>query len=147
MDTKLASTTPHLTTTPLGVATAPLGRSTTPFSTSTPQVATGTGTGTLTGFGTTTGDQTLAARLFGTSDGRSARSTGDIRSSARVLGDHRSSRVQSDDTELSKRILETHESDDRGLPVKPVLHIIDVIFHRAIADLPGYNVGYKLSTP
>ncbi|XP_062110489.1 protein SIEVE ELEMENT OCCLUSION B-like [Humulus lupulus] len=64
---------------------------------------------------------------------------------SRTLGlDSRATRGgTSDETELSKRIMDLHESDERGLAVKPVLHIIDVIFHRATADLPGFNLQHS----
>lgn len=50
---------------------------------------------------------------------------------------------------LRKQILETHESDDRLFAVKPVLHIIEVIFHRATSDHPGSTaqVDIKPLTP
>ncbi|XP_030496787.2 protein SIEVE ELEMENT OCCLUSION B [Cannabis sativa] len=94
-----------------------------------------------------------AARFLG-SDNRAARSSGfglDGRSARSALGlDGRASRTlgldsraarggMSDETELSKRIMELHESDEHGLAVKPVLNVIDVIFHRATADLPGFT--------
>ncbi|KAF3431155.1 hypothetical protein FNV43_RR25885 [Rhamnella rubrinervis] len=43
----------------------------------------------------------------------------------------------SDENVLRKQILDTHESDDRLFAVKPVLHIVEVIFHRASSDVPG----------
>lgn len=150
METKIAPAT-----TPLSGTSTPLGVTTTSLAATTPLRATSAATTPLVGStsignargisapqnitGTTASavqpkvEQTLAARFLGSSDGRSSRFSG--------LGDGRSSvRGQSDDTDLSRRILETHESDDRGLPVKPVLHIIDVIFYRATADLTGYIV-------
>ena len=81
-------------------------------------------------------EQSLAARFLG--------SAANTRSSVRLTGDSRRGSGASDDTELSKRILETHETDDRGLAVKPVLQIIDVIFSRATADFPGYTQVYTV---
>ena len=88
-------------------------------------------------------DQSLAARFLGSDNRSASRALGlDGRSTRSSLGvDHRRSRGgASDESELSKRILEIHESDERGLPVKPILHIIDVIFYRATADLPGFGI-------
>ncbi|KAL5542623.1 hypothetical protein UlMin_010333 [Ulmus minor] len=81
-------------------------------------------------------EQSLAARVLG--DGRSSnRFPRDGRS--RAMG-------TSDETELSKTIIATHESAERGLPVKPVIHTIEVIFHRANVELPGFSqasLGYS----
>ncbi|KAL5552736.1 hypothetical protein UlMin_040137 [Ulmus minor] len=91
-------------------------------------------------------EQSLAARVLG--NGRSgSRYYGDGHSTKRLPGDGRSRALgTSDETDLSKNIIATHESDERGLPVKPVIHTIEVIFHRANVELPGFNqasLGYS----
>ncbi|PON74662.1 Sieve element occlusion [Trema orientale] len=79
-------------------------------------------------------EQSFATRVLGEGGGRAARLLGDSRSSTRAHG-------ASDESELGRKILATHEADERGIYVKPVLNIIDVIFYRAAADIPGYTQG------
>ncbi|PON42304.1 Sieve element occlusion [Parasponia andersonii] len=136
------STTAAIAPSNLGSGVVPHQSLTTPVIT-TPQTKLGTTSAIL-----PKSDQSLAARFLG-SDGRSSRTSLGLDGGRRSLGvDGRSTRAlgldgrsrggQSDESELSKRILELHESDERGLAVKPVLHIIDVIFYRATSDLPGF---------
>ncbi|XP_024023960.1 protein SIEVE ELEMENT OCCLUSION B-like [Morus notabilis] len=133
----METTIPTGTASSSAVSTTPLGAAASlaaPLSINAPVVLTTRPTTPLVATGTTAAsgvqpkvEQNLAARFL--ANGRSSRSP--------TVG---ASSHRSDDTELSKRILETHESDDRGLPVKPVLRIIDVIFYRANVDLPGYVI-------
>ncbi|KAF4378695.1 hypothetical protein F8388_006146 [Cannabis sativa] len=46
-----------------------------------------------------------------------------------------------DDTELGRKILATHESNERGFYVKPVLAVIGVIFNRASEDIFKFTQG------
>ncbi|XP_062110503.1 protein SIEVE ELEMENT OCCLUSION B-like [Humulus lupulus] len=61
------------------------------------------------------------------------------------LGQGRSSRAHAsgatDDTELGRKIIATHESNERGFDVKPVLAVIDVIFNRASDDIFKFSQG------
>lgn len=80
--------------------------------------------------------QSLPARtVLGDGGGRGARLSGEGRPSRAHGG--------ADETELGRKILAIHEADERGIYVKPVLNIIDVIFYRATADLPGYTQVQK----
>ena len=76
-------------------------------------------------------EQSLATRVLGEGGSRAARSPG-IGRSSRQHG-------ASDESELGRRIIATHQADERGIYVRPVLNIIEVIFYRATADLPGYT--------
>ncbi|KAH7515633.1 protein SIEVE ELEMENT OCCLUSION B [Ziziphus jujuba] len=111
------------------------------------------------------GDNPGSGRPYGsTDDSLAARVLGDIRHggsqqsrfpdntlAARVLGDSRAlqqtrSYGASDENMLRNQILETHDTDSRSFAVRPVLHIIEVIFHRATADVPGSNTQISLLT-
>ncbi|KAL5552733.1 hypothetical protein UlMin_040134 [Ulmus minor] len=82
-------------------------------------------------------DLSLASRVLGGRGRSTARLSGsrfDGHLDTRALG-------TSDESELSKKIVDTHESDQNALATKPVLHIIELIFHRATVDLPGFIQG------
>ena len=82
--------------------------------------------------------QSLAARVLG---GAAATDGGWLGGSTRLLGESRAGgrAHHGDETELSRRIAATHHqgAEERGVAPKPVLNIIDVIFHRALHDIPG----------
>ncbi|KAM6589462.1 hypothetical protein CsatA_012067 [Cannabis sativa] len=88
------------------------------------------------------GHHSFGARVLGEAHhggaGRGTRLLGNGR------GSHHRAHGASDETELGRKILAIHETDERGIHVKPVLSIIEVIFYRATADLPGYSPAASL---
>lgn len=61
----------------------------------------------------------------------------------RHIGEGRGNRALGDEGELGRKILATHHEAEERIQVRPILQVIDVIFQRAAADLPGLVQVHK----
>lgn len=87
--------------------------------------------------------QSLASRVLGGGDGRRFGVGGGPGFGGRFAGEGRGNRAYGDESELGRKILATHHEAEERLHVMPILQVIDVIFYRATADLPGFNQGHE----
>lgn len=87
--------------------------------------------------------QILASRVLGGGDGRRFGVGGGAGFGGRFAGEGRGNRAYGDESELGRKILATHHEAEERLHVMPILQVIDVIFYRATADLPGFIQGQE----